>query len=342
MGVTLVRTGLPVAIAAPIAAMGLALMAALLAAPGTSLSSGPSAAALGDIPPDYLAAYEDAAGRFGLGPIGWSVLAAIGKVESDHGRSTAPGVHSGQNAHGCCAGPMQIHNGFGSGGGTWGAYKVSGDGDGRPDIYSPADSIATAARYLRASGAPADWRTAIFAYNHADWYIDKVLDQAESYRAAVPSAEQGYLAPFKGDWLARVPGQYGERCDARIVPDVLLLVREFGVDVTACYGGAPHALNGEHPLGLATDLVPSNGDWRRTHALAESFGWQSSCASAGCPARGPFRVVLYNGYPGHGDPAHTGTPHLHLSWSHGAAKPFSPAPWVRTLLDPAGLKGAAQ
>ena len=131
----------------------------------------------------YLAAYEQSAARFELGSDGWSYLAAIGKIESDHGRSTAPGVHSGQNAYGCCAGPMQIHNGFGSGGGTWGAFKVDGDGDGRADIYDPADAIATAARYLRASGAPADWRTAVFAYNHAGWYVDRSSRQAAAYRA---------------------------------------------------------------------------------------------------------------------------------------------------------------
>jgi hypothetical protein len=111
--------------------------------------SGPVA----DIPPEYLAAYRSAAARFGLEPDGWSYLAGIGKVESDHGRSTAPGVHAGQNAHGCCAGPMQIDNGAGTGGGTWGAFKVDGDGDGRFDIYDADDTVATAARYLAGSGA---------------------------------------------------------------------------------------------------------------------------------------------------------------------------------------------
>jgi hypothetical protein len=76
--------------------------------------------------PAYLAAYERAAARFKLGSEGWSILAGIGEVESDHGRSTAAGVSSGQNFLGCCAGPMQIHNGYGAGTGTWGAYAVDG------------------------------------------------------------------------------------------------------------------------------------------------------------------------------------------------------------------------
>src|SRR6476469_2246835 len=46
------------------------------------------------------------------------------------------------------------------------------------DPYNPADAIFTAARYLRAAGADTDLRKAIFAYNHADWYVDSVLLRA--------------------------------------------------------------------------------------------------------------------------------------------------------------------
>src|SRR5262245_52941533 len=63
--------------------------------------AGPSAIARADIPPRYLALYQQAAARYGIDP--W-ILAAIGSVETDHGRSTAPGVHAGVNAFGCCAG----------------------------------------------------------------------------------------------------------------------------------------------------------------------------------------------------------------------------------------------
>jgi hypothetical protein len=285
------------------------------------------------IPAEYLAAYRGAAARFHFGSDGWSYLAAIGKIETDHGRSTAPGVHSGQNAHGCCAGPMQIHNGFGSGGGTWGKFKVDGDGDGRLDIYDPEDAIATGAHYLSASGAPQDWRRAVYTYNHAGWYVDDVFAQAAEYRRAV-------VVPIvtgapRRRWLAPVPGFPGERCDARIVPDVTALIRTYGLTLIDCYGGPPHKPAGEHPLGLATDLAPRDGDWSRTERLARNAGWSPACAQSGCPGRGPFRVVLYNGYPGHGDPAHSPRPHLHLSWQHGPAAPFSRAPWVRTLLNSA-------
>jgi hypothetical protein len=315
------------------ASLGAAILAAATGTP--SVAAAPIA--VPDVPPEFLAAYVTAAEHFELGADGWSYLAAIGKVESDHGRSTAIGVHSGQNSHGCCAGPMQIHNGFGSGGGTWGAYKTDGDGDGRTNIYGAADAVATAANYLKARGAPSDWRAAVFAYNHADWYVDQVFHQAAAYREVATSSSPTdadaptSLAPAEGAWLADVPGWPGERCDRRIVNDVLMLLGRFGLRLTDCFGGAPHDTDGEHPLGLAVDLAPENGDWDRTMRLAQTYGWEPSCAVTGCSGRGPFRVVLYNGYPGHGDPAHTSQPHIHLSWSHAPATPFTRARWVRVL-----------
>jgi hypothetical protein len=142
---------------------------------------GPSATARAEIPRAYLVLYEQAGARYGIDP--W-ILAAIGSVETDHGRSPAVGVRSGVNAYGCCAGPMQFSVvGTRS---TWRRYGVDGDHDGRESVYDPADAIPAAARYLVASGAPADYHAAIFAYNHADWYVAEVLAKAAQYRAATP------------------------------------------------------------------------------------------------------------------------------------------------------------
>jgi hypothetical protein len=232
---------------------------------------------------------------------------------------------------------MQIHNGFGAGTGTWGGFKVDGDADGRTSIYDPEDAIATAAAYLRASGAPRDWRAAVFAYNHAGWYVDRVSEQAAAYRRAAvagPADSATHVADGSGAWLAPLPGFRGERCDERIVPDVAFLVRTFGLVISDCFGGAPHKVAGEHPLGLAIDASPKDGNWNRTRELAERYGWDPACARTGCAGRGPFRVILYNGYPGHGDPAHVAAAHLHLSWQHAPARPFTRAPWVRVLLPP--------
>jgi Transglycosylase SLT domain len=298
----------------------------------------PSAVALADIPAAYLAIYRRAGTDQGLD---WAVLAAIGKVESDHGRSRLPGVRSGVNCAGA-AGPMQLgigagDHGCGDAGDAWSTYGVDGDGDGRRDVYDPADAIPAAARYLRAAGAPDDYRRAIFAYNHASWYVADVLATAARYRGATVETSTGVRrVPFSGRWLAPVPGT-DVRCDARIIEDVLYLIHRFGLTVTACFAASGHDIDGEHPLGLAIDVVPQNGDWHRTAATARFLGWKPACAAVGCASdvRPPMRVVLYNGYPGHGDPGRCRppvcAPHLHLSWMHGTAAPLTPAPWVARL-----------
>jgi hypothetical protein len=145
----------------------------------------PSKTAQAEIPARYLRLYQQAGREYGIDP--W-ILAAIGSVETDHGRSTAAGVREGVNFAGCCAGPMQfnITNGPPS---TWEGYGVDGDGDGRRSPYDPADAIPAAAKYLRATGAPGDYRAAIYAYNHADWYVDDVLAKAAEYRASRPLGE---------------------------------------------------------------------------------------------------------------------------------------------------------
>lgn len=144
----------------------------------------PSSAAQGGIPANYLALYQQAGAKYQLP---WTLLAGIGSVETDHGRSTAAGVRSGVNFAGCCAGPMQFSI-IGAGGGTWGAYGVDGNHDGRQDVYDPRDAIPGAANYLKASGAPGDLHAAIFAYNHSEAYIQQVLAKMREYAASIPSA----------------------------------------------------------------------------------------------------------------------------------------------------------
>ena len=62
---------------------------------------------------------------------------------------------------------------------SWKAYGVDGNNDGLMDPYNPVDAIFAAARYLKAAGADTDIRKAVFAYNHADWYVDSVLLRAQ-------------------------------------------------------------------------------------------------------------------------------------------------------------------
>jgi hypothetical protein len=140
------------------------------------VASPPSRAARAEIPASYLALYRSSARSCPGLP--WGVLAGIGKVETNHGRSPAPGVRSGVNAFGCCAGPMQfnIRNGPPS---TWDRYGRGGN------VYDPADAVPAAARLLCANGARGghNVRGAIYAYNHAWWYVDQVLALARAYQA---------------------------------------------------------------------------------------------------------------------------------------------------------------
>jgi hypothetical protein len=140
----------------------------------------PSPAARADIPTSYLALYRQAAA--GCPGLSWSVLAAVGKVESDHGRSPLPGVRSGWNGAGA-AGPMQVGIGVGRAGNAWARYGADFDGDDRASVYDPGDAIPAAARYLCAAGASRRLDRALYAYNHSWAYVAKVKTIAARYRA---------------------------------------------------------------------------------------------------------------------------------------------------------------
>jgi hypothetical protein len=125
--------------------------------------------------------YLHAAQVFGLD---WAVLAAIGKVECDHGRDADPScTREGVTNPAGAGGPMQFL------GSTWATYGRDANGDGVRDRWNPADAIFGAAAYLRASGAPGDTRRAIYAYNHAGWYVALVEIWAARYRASAATVE---------------------------------------------------------------------------------------------------------------------------------------------------------
>src|SRR5829696_75751 len=114
------------------------------------------------IPPFLLSIYQAAGIQYG---IRWEVLAAINEIETDYGRNL--NVSSAG-----AVGWMQFMPA------TWKMYGVDANQDGEKDPFNPVDAIFAAARYLRAAGGEQDIRKAIFAYNHADWYVDSVLLRA--------------------------------------------------------------------------------------------------------------------------------------------------------------------
>ena len=160
----------------------LAVVAARDSCSGSALQADPSRDAKRSIPAPYLRLYRGAARKSG---VPWPVLAAIGSIETDHGRSHAPGVRSGLNRHGCCAGPMQFNTRDGPPS-TWERYGVDGNHDGTKDIYDPEDAIPSAAAYLselvrRAHG---NLDQAILGYNHSSTYVRDVLARARAYARA--------------------------------------------------------------------------------------------------------------------------------------------------------------
>ena len=121
-------------------------------------------------PANYLNLFKASAARYCPG-MSWTVLAAIGQIESGDGANDGPSSAGAR-------GPMQFMPA------TWAEWGIDGFGQtGPPDIMNPLDAVPSAARMLCAAGAgnPATLSQAIFAYNHASWYVAEVLALASEY-----------------------------------------------------------------------------------------------------------------------------------------------------------------
>jgi cell wall-associated NlpC family hydrolase len=198
-------SGTIAAVVAPLLGAAAALSALLTEAPRTS-----PAPASYHIPGNLLVDYQRAATA--CPGLSWTVLAAIGTIESDNGQAPLPGVTSGRNPAGA-VGPMQFEPQ------TFAAYSrpVPAGGADPPDAYDPLDATFAAARLLCANGAGrADrLRPAVFAYNHSDSYVAQVLGLAGALAATNAPAGNGALIavqfalgqvgiPYR--WGAEAPG----------------------------------------------------------------------------------------------------------------------------------------
>jgi soluble lytic murein transglycosylase-like protein len=146
------------------------------------------------VPIFLLPIYQAAGIQYG---IRWEILAAINEIETDYGRnlnvSTAGAV-----------GWMQFLPS------TWKIWAVDANKDGRKDPYNPVDAIFTAARYLRAAGGDQNLQQAIFAYNHANWYVDSVMLRARMI-AGVPADLVGSLTGLtEGHFPIYAPAKYAD------------------------------------------------------------------------------------------------------------------------------------
>jgi len=166
-----------------------------------------SACAAAAVPQELVPIYQRASAQYGLGSQGAAVLAGINAVETGFGTNLGP---SSAGAEGW----MQFMPS------TWSEWGVDANGDGVADPDNPEDAIFSAARYLAAAGMPADTYGAIYAYNHADWYVSEVLADAGCYAAEVgdtsftaagltPQIEVLKCQAAPG-WKKQIPAEYLE------------------------------------------------------------------------------------------------------------------------------------
>jgi hypothetical protein len=134
-----------------------------------------------------------------------------------------------------------------------------------------------------------------------------------------------------GGRFVKIPGFPGERIDRRLLSDVRYLVRRYKIFITDGYSTDPvHSANGEHPLGLALDIVPdkaNGGSWKLISRLAKRAEPNQNAPVA------PFRWVGYNGDANHGR-GH----HLHLSWNHSTGRFGRPTRTVYTMRCPGAAR----
>jgi murein DD-endopeptidase MepM/ murein hydrolase activator NlpD len=146
------------------------------------------------IPPFLLPIYHAAGSEY---DVPWQILAAINEIETDYGRNLS--VSSAG-----AVGWMQFLPS------TWKRYAVDANGNGVADPYNPADAIFTAARYLHAAGASQSIQNAIFAYNHAGWYVQSVMLRAELIGGMPKSFINALTGLVEGDFPVAAPAKYAD------------------------------------------------------------------------------------------------------------------------------------
>jgi murein DD-endopeptidase MepM/ murein hydrolase activator NlpD len=209
--------------------------------------------------------------------IPWNVLAAINKIESNFGENMGPSSAG-------AIGWMQFMPS------TWLRWGVDADGDGVADPWNATDAVYAAARYLAASGGQGDISRAVFSYNHADWYVQEVLDLARVYgsgtiaqtadleqvqaaldkaRAQVVAANKDLVAAqSRVDVLRATSAKLHQRIDeAALLSDRLAAERravQFDVRVDEAQDGVDRAQ-------AAVDAAQSTLRSAQQHAQAPSF-----------------------------------------------------------------------
>jgi len=251
-----------------------------------------------DAPPASLIPIYEAAGR--RYDVPWRVLAAINAVETDYGRDLSVSPAG-------AVGWMQFMPE------TWAQWAVDADDDGEKNPYSPQDAIFTAARYLQASGAEHNLPGAIFAYNHAGWYVTEVLLRARLLAnvASFASLEKGYSLPLDKRYMKTL-GRTDDGVDIETAPDDALVYSMTPGVVTA----------------IASDPAGFGPNYPVVHATAGSLAGQNVYYGHVAVALVHTGEVVAAGQPiaimGHtGDAASLGHGHIEIGFSDAGGDPLS-------------------
>ncbi len=347
--------GWKIALAAAAVLLPLLLFAGLFiaaASPVTGSGAGQVCAVRGTgaagIPTAYVPWLQRAATKYRLGPRGFAIVAAIHEVESDFGRSTLPGRGARGPTRPAPPAPASSCSRPGRPTGSTPTATATRTSTASPTRSSPPPTTCTPPA-PRATGS-----AAIFAYNHAEWYVQKVESVAARFGGTVVCRPDlvlgGGNATLRSALTLKAPlafkpipaalwvgGGKPEAVDSRIWPDVVWLLSTYGLRASA----ARELGHQTHGDGTAVDMVPAPGrGWDDTALRAAlDLGWRGYCGASGvaptCPLIAAIEFIGYNGYPGHGDPAHAGSnAHLHVSWkgsSYGCAALCPPPRWVRVF-----------
>ena len=197
-----------------------------------------------EIPPFLLPVYQAAGTQYG---IRWEILAAINEIETDYGRNL--NVSSAG-----AVGWMQFMPA------TWKHYGVDANRDGTKDPYNPIDAIFAAARYLSAAGADRDLRGAIFAYNHADWYVDDVLRRARMVAGIPADLVSSLTGLTQGHFPIRSRSRYTRRSEQRAGRRGSHLYARAGAPVIAVADGRLRKVGRTRRLGNFVQLQDVYGN----------------------------------------------------------------------------------
>jgi murein DD-endopeptidase MepM/ murein hydrolase activator NlpD len=252
-----------------------------------------------DQPPKFLVPIYKAAGK--RYHIPWQILAAINAVETNYGQDLAVSPKG-------AVGWMQFMPG------TWLEYGLAIGPRHRPNPYDPRDAIFSAARYLAASGAPSHIRQALFAYNHALWYVDAVLWRAQlisDHALGKRARKNGYALPLDARYMRQL-GRTDDGVDIEDAPDGAA-VYSITPGVVTAIASDPTGFGPDYPVVLVTS-GPLAGQYIYYGHVAASLVHVGQRVSAGQP-------IAVMGHTG--DAASLGHGHIEIGFSDGSGDPLN-------------------